>query len=154
MIDLPDVTDRDVFITRSFAAPREVVWKFWTEPRHLASWFGPDGIHTPLDRIEVTLEEGGTWYLGMTDDATGEVYPLSATFVRIVEPEYLELVIATASGGEIENVTLRVQFHDHGDSTRMTLHQGPFSPEHRDLTVSGWDESFTALDTALQGESA
>lgn len=61
MTDLPAVTERDVYITRSFAAPRDIVWKFWTEPARLAEWFGPTGVHTPLDRIEVTLEEGGTW---------------------------------------------------------------------------------------------
>ena len=154
MIDLPAVTDRDVYITRSFAASRTTVWKFWTEPERLAQWFGPGGIHTPVDRIDVDLREGGTWYLGMTDDASGEIYPLSATFVKVVEPEYLELVIATASNGQIENVVLRVQFHDHGDSTRMTLHQGPLTPEHRDLSIEGWDQSFSKLDTVLEGASS
>lgn len=149
MTDLPAVTDRDVYITRSFAAPRDVVWKFWTEPARLAEWFGPAGFHTPLERIDVSLVEGGTWHLGMTADATGEVYPLSATFLRIIEPEYLELHIASASGGDIEDVTLRIQFHDHGETTRMTLHQGPFSPEHRDLTVEGWEQSFEKLDTLV-----
>ena len=154
MTELPAVTDRDVYITRSFAAPRDVVWKFWTEPERLAEWFGPAGVHTPIDRIAVELTEGGTWHLGMTDDASGELYPLSATFVRIDEPEYLELVIATASNGAIENVVLRLQSHDHGDPTRMTLHQGPFSPEHRDQTVEGWEQSFATLDTILEGAAA
>lgn len=154
MIDLPAVTDRDVYITRSFAAPRDVVWRFWTEPERLAEWFGPEGFHTPVDRIEVTLEEGGTWHLGMTENASGEVFPLSATFIRIDEPEYLELHIATASEGAIENVVLRIQFHDHGDTTRMTLHQGPFTPEHRDLTIEGWDQSFAKLDTAIEGAAS
>lgn len=151
MTDLPAVTDRDVYITRSFAAPREIVWKFWTEPERLTQWFGPTGVHTPLERIDLELREGGTWYLGMTDDASGEIYPLSATFLKIEEPEYLELHIATASQGEIENVVLRIQFHDHGDSTRMTLHQGPFTPENRDLTIEGWEQSFEKLDTIFEG---
>lgn len=154
MTDLPAVTERDVYITRSFAAPRDIVWKFWTEPARLAEWFGPTGVHTPLDRIEVTLEEGGTWYLGMTDDASGELYPLSATFLKIEAPEYLEVHIATASQGEIEDVILRVQFHDHGESTRMTLHQGPFTPENRDLTVEGWEQSFAKLDAVFEGAAA
>ena len=154
MTDLPAVTDRDVYITRSFAAPRDVVWKFWTEPERLAEWFGPTGFHTPIDRISVVLEEGGTWQLGMTADATGEVYPLSATFLKIVEPEYLELHIASASNGEIEDVILRIQFHDHGDSTRMTLHQGPFTPENRDLTIEGWEQSFVTLDSIIEGAAA
>ena len=154
MTDLPAVTERDVYITRSFAAPRATVWKFWTEPERLAQWFGPAGVHTPVERIEVEPREGGTWYLGMTDDASGAVYPLSATFLKIIEPEYLELHIATASEGEIENVVLRLQFHDHGETTRLTLHQGPFTPENRDLTIDGWEQSFTKLDTVFEGAAA
>jgi uncharacterized protein YndB with AHSA1/START domain len=154
MIDLPAVTDRDVYITRSFAAPRATVWRFWTQPELLTQWFGPAGIHTPVERIDVTLEEGGTWYLGMTDDASGEVFPLSATFLRIVEPEYLELHIASAAGGQIEDIVLRIQFQDHGDTTRMTLHQGPFTPENRDLTIEGWDQSFLKLDTIFEGAAS
>ena len=154
MTDLPAVTDRDVYITRSFAAPREIVWKFWTDPARLAEWFGPTGFHTPLERIDVSLEEGGTWHLGMTSDESGEVFPLSATFLKIIEPEYLELHIASASAGQIEDVILRIQFHNHGETTRMTLHQGPFTPEFRDATVEGWEQSFTTLDTILEGAAA
>jgi uncharacterized protein YndB with AHSA1/START domain len=141
------VTDRDVYITRSFAAPRAIVWKFWTEPERLAEWFGPTGVHTPLANIDVDLVEGGHWNLGMSDDTTDEIYPLSATVVTVVEGEYLEFLIVNAKGGEIEDVFLRVQFHDHGESTRLTLHQGPFTPELRNLTFDGWTQSFDKLDT-------
>ncbi|TGP82916.1 SRPBCC domain-containing protein, partial [bacterium M00.F.Ca.ET.222.01.1.1] len=41
---LPEVTHKDVYITRSFNAPVAVVWRFWTEPELLAQWFGPHGI--------------------------------------------------------------------------------------------------------------
>jgi len=155
MIDLPPVTDRDVYISRSFAAPREMVWKFWTEPARLAEWFGPAGIHTPVERIDVDLRDGGVWNLGMTDDTTGEIYPLSATITKAVEPEYLEMVVsAQTSAGDLEDIILRVQFHDHGDRTRMTLHQGPFTPDNRDLTADGWNQSFVRLDTIFEGASA
>ena len=43
--DIPAAADTDVFITRAFAAPREVVWRFFTEPEYLARWFGPVGVH-------------------------------------------------------------------------------------------------------------
>jgi hypothetical protein len=46
-------------------------------------------------------------------------------------------------------IRLRIWLHDHGDKTRMTLHQGPFTPEFRDMTVDGWNESFVKLDAAL-----
>lgn len=90
----------------------------------------------------------------MTDDASGELYPLSATFLKIDAPEYLEVHIATASQGEIEDVILRVQLHDHGGTTRMTLHQGPFTSENRDLTVEGWEQSFAKLDAVFEGAAA
>ena len=154
MTDQPTVTDRDVYITRSFAAPRATVWKFWTEPERLAEWFGPAGIHTPVERIDVDLREGGRWNLGMTDDTSGEIFPLETTVLTAVEPEYLELHIASARGGEIEDVLLRITFHDHGATTRMTLHQGPFTPELRDQTADGWNQSFVKLDTILEGAAA
>jgi uncharacterized protein YndB with AHSA1/START domain len=147
----PEVTDRDVYITRSFAAPRDVVWKFWTEPQRLAEWFGPTGVHTPESNIDVDLRVGGRWDLGMTDDASGQLYPLSSRITKVVEGEYLEMVIEAASGGQIENVFLRVTFHDHGETTRMTLHQGPFTPEFRDMTTDGWVQSFAKLDAIFEG---
>lgn len=143
----PEVTDRDVYITRSFDAPRELVWKFWTDPERLAEWFGPNGISTPTARMEMDVRDGGTWNLAMVSDETGAVFPMSATIVTAREPEYLEMVASAQTGaGDIEGVFLRVTFHDHGDKTRMTLHQGPFSDEQREQTSAGWNESFLKLD--------
>lgn len=145
---LPPVTDRDVYITRTFDAPIGVVWRFWTDPDLLAQWFGPAGITTPRKTVTVDPVPGGAWNLEMTDDAG--VYPLSATIVEIIENEYLELVMSAEAGvGHIENVYVRIRFHDHGDTTRMTLHQGPFTPEHRDMTTAGWLESFDKIDAIL-----
>ena len=150
------VTDRDVFITRSFDAPRELVWKFWTEPEHLAQWFGPTDYSTPVETISITLEEGGEWNLSMRDDATGTLYPMNTRFVTIREPEYLEMVIDSADTnglGTLEQLRLRVTFHDHGDKTRITLHQGPFTDEQKQQTTTGWEQSFVKLD-AIFAEAA
>lgn len=150
MIDdsIPEVTDRDVYITRSFDAPTDVVWKFWTQPELLAQWFGPRGISVPVDTVKVEAHEGGSWNLTMKDDA-GE-YPIRAIITKLVEHEYLEMVMESdTTEGFLDNETLRIQFHDHGDKTRITLHQGPFTPEFRDMTRDGWNESFVKLDTIL-----
>ena len=147
----PEVGERDVYITRRFAAPRDVVWRFWTEPERLAEWFGPTGVHTPESNIDVEIAVGGRWDLGMTDDASGQIYPLSSRITKVIEGEYLEMFIEAASGGQIEDVFLRVRFHDHGETTRMTLHQGPFTPEFRDMTTDGWVQSFAKLDAIFEG---
>jgi uncharacterized protein YndB with AHSA1/START domain len=145
---LPAVTDRDVHITRSFAAPIGVVWDFWTKPELLAQWFGPHGITVDQDTVSVRAEAGGEWNLAM-HDADG-VYPIQAEVLIAAPPEYLEMRLqASTSEGRVDDVILRIQFHDHGETTRMTLQQGPFTPEFRDLTRDGWLQSFDKLDAII-----
>jgi uncharacterized protein YndB with AHSA1/START domain len=149
-ISASEVTDRDVFVTRAFDARREVVWKFFTQPELIAQWFGPTGITVPIDSVDVDLTVGGKWVLTMVDDASGEKYPIDGV-IRVCEPpEYLEIGVgAQTAVGELENVTLRLQFHDHGGKTRVTLHQGPFTDEQREQTGAGWELSFVKLDAIL-----
>lgn len=150
---IPAATDRDVYITRSFDAPVAVVWKFWTDPELLAQWFGPHGVSVDPATVSVDARDGGEWKLAM-HDANG-VYPIETTLVRVIEHEYLEGVLrAQTEHGDIEEVTLRVQFHDHGDKTRITLHQGPFDPEFRDMTADGWLQSFDKMDAVIAGGTA
>jgi uncharacterized protein YndB with AHSA1/START domain len=148
------VTDRDVYVTRSFDAPRALLWKFWTEPDRLAEWFGPDTVTTPRESVSITPEVGGEWNLIMRDSATGAEYPMNTRFVEVREPEYLEMVIDAATSdiaGEIETLRLRVTFHDHGEKTRVTLHQGPFTDEQKQATSTGWEQSFVKLDAIFAG---
>lgn len=148
MPEIPVATDRDVYITRSFDAPIDVVWRFWTEPEMLAQWFGPTGIGVAPEDADVDARDGGHWNITMRDE--NGVYPITATIVTAIEHEYLEMNMgAQTSAGDVEDVILRIQFHDHGDKTRITLHQGPFTPEFRDLTRDGWEQSFGKLDTVL-----
>ena len=150
-----EVTEHDVFISRSFAAPREVVWRFWTEPRLLATWFGPEGVDVPLESVMVDLVEHGRWELTMVDNATGATHPIRGRIVAFQAPEFLDVQLtALTAAGPVDNVVLRLQFHDHGDRTRMTLHQGPFTDEIRDMTRTGWVLSFAKLDTLLERHTA
>lgn len=142
-----NIADTDVYITRAFAAPRETVFAFFTQPEHLASWFGPSGVHVPVDSVTVEARVGGRWELAMVDDATGERYPMIGTITEFVAPELLVVVSNADSGvGQLDNITLRIQFHDHGERTRVTLHQGPFTDEQRDMTAEGWELSFVKMD--------
>lgn len=150
-----EVTEHDVFISRSFAAPRDTVWRFWTEPQLLASWFGPEGVHVPVDSIIVELVEQGRWELTMVDNATGAGHPIRGRITAFQAPESLEIQLtALTEAGPVDDVVLRLQFHDHGDRTRLTLHQGPFTDEIRDMTHAGWVLSFTKLDTLLERPTA
>jgi uncharacterized protein YndB with AHSA1/START domain len=148
--EVPEVTDADVFITRAFDAPREVVWNFFTRPELLALWFGPKEVHVDPASVVIELEVGGRWELDMVDNATGERYPMRATLVVVTPPEYLEGAADAVPGSGPQNgLRLRIWFHDHGSKTRLTLHQGPFTPEFRDMTCLGWESSFVKIDELL-----
>jgi uncharacterized protein YndB with AHSA1/START domain len=149
--EIPVATDRDVFITRAFAAPRDVVWRFFTEPARLAQWFGPTGVHVDPESVAVELRPGGRWDLDMVDDETGQHYPVRTVITAVEPPEYLEGRLSARPNGEeeVEDVVLRLWFHDHGDRTRLTLHQGPFAPELRDQTAAGWELSFQKIDALV-----
>ncbi|MCU1583686.1 MAG: hypothetical protein JWM49_242 [Microbacteriaceae bacterium] len=150
-----EVTERDVFVSRAFEAPRDVVWRFWTEPERLASWFGPKGVTVPIESVAVDLVIGGRWELSMVDTSTGVIHPIRGRILSFHEPEFLEIQMAAeTSAGFVDDIILRLEFHDHGDRTRMTLHQGPFTDEVRDMTLAGWVLSFATLDTILERHSA
>lgn len=147
--EIPTATDADVFLTRAFAAPRELVWRFFTEPELLASWFGPSSVHVDPSTVVVELEAGGRWELDMVDDETGEHYPIRFRVTSLVPGEYLEADEPSGDFGPGDLIRLRIWLHDHGDRTRLTLHQGPFTAEARDMTAEGWESSFQKIDARL-----
>src|SRR5262245_24625463 len=71
-------------ITRAFDAPRELVWQAWTEPKHMAAWFGPETFTIPV--CEMNVRPGGAWRLVMRGP-DGSAYPLSGIYREIVKPE-------------------------------------------------------------------
>jgi uncharacterized protein YndB with AHSA1/START domain len=144
-------TDRDVFLTRAFDAPRAVVWRFWTDPELLSAWFGPPGTTVPADSVRIELIEGGRWELTMLDDDSASAHPIRGRIRRLEVEEYLEIEMGADTGqGSVEGVVLRIRFHDHGDRTRVTLHQGPFpSATLVALTRDGWTAAFATLDSLL-----
>jgi uncharacterized protein YndB with AHSA1/START domain len=87
----------------------------------------------------------------MVDDAAQSTHPIRGRIVRVVPEEYLEIAMSAETAvGAVEGILLRVRFHDHGDRTRVTLHQGPFAPDARDLTADGWQLAFSSLDSLLE----
>ena len=71
MSDQPQA-DELVF-TRVFEAPRELVFRCMTEPEHLAHFWGPAGVSTPVENITVDLRPGGVFETVMVNDADGKI---------------------------------------------------------------------------------
>ena len=88
--------DREIFVTRDFAAPRELVWKALTNPRHVVNWWGPRGFTTTIENMDV--RSGGVWQHTMRGP-DGVKYPNHSVFQEVVKPER----IVYAHGGRREN---------------------------------------------------
>lgn len=48
-------------VTRTFSAPRELVYETWTKPEHFSVWFGTDAVDVPLDTLSLDVKVGGAW---------------------------------------------------------------------------------------------
>ena len=109
-------------------------------------------VHIDPSTVNVELHPGGRWDMDMVDNETGEHYPIRSQLKIVIPPEYLEggEVSGAAEMSPADSITLRIWFHDHGAKTRMTLHQGPFTPEFRDMTRDGWESSFVKIDAILE----
>src|SRR5208282_1015543 len=78
--------ERELVITRIFDAPRELVFKAWTDPRHVAQWWGPKGFTNPV--CEMDVRPGGALRIVMRAP-DGSEYPMTGIFREIVAPERL-----------------------------------------------------------------
>jgi uncharacterized protein YndB with AHSA1/START domain len=82
---------QQITITRVFDAPLEAVFKAWTDPDQVARWFGPAGMETPRDSVEIDLRVGGRFKLRMIRPGSEMEHPIDYEVVDFKEPELLVL---------------------------------------------------------------
>jgi uncharacterized protein YndB with AHSA1/START domain len=112
--------EREVTLTRIFDAPRELVYKVWTDPVHLAQWWGPQGFTNPV--CEVDLRPGGAIYIVMRSP-DGSEYPMRGVFQEIERPERLVFINNAVDADNniiIEGLTT-VTFADDAGKTMLTV---------------------------------
>jgi len=91
----PAPTPKEIVITRVFDAPRKLVWQAWTEPGHLARWWGPHQFTNPV--CELDLRPGGAIRVVMRGP-DGTDYPMGGSFREIDAPGRLVMVTAALDG--------------------------------------------------------
>src|SRR5260370_9753067 len=87
--------DREIVISRSIDAPRELVFEAFTEVRHLSRWWGPDGFTTTTRAFEFRVGGGGDFVMHGPD---GTHYQEGITLRGIVPPERITLLHRGARG--------------------------------------------------------
>jgi uncharacterized protein YndB with AHSA1/START domain len=154
-------------ITRVFDAPRELVFRAWTEPKVMAQWWGPRGMAA---RCEMNVRPGGAYRIVMRGP-DGEEYPAKGIYREVVRPERLVMTMdcsehpdewhdmikpgrARDDRNPVGVMLTTVTFEERGKKTEVTVRMRFISAEIRDSMVKhgmheGWSQSFDKLAELL-----
>ena len=110
------LASREIVIARSYDAPRELVWKVWTDPAHIDRWWGPNGFTNTTHSMDV--RPGGLWRYTMRA-ADGTVFPNLITYLVVEKPSLLEY----DHGDDANPRQFRgsATFEAEGQGTKLTL---------------------------------
>jgi uncharacterized protein YndB with AHSA1/START domain len=146
--------DQEFVISRVFNAPRELVFRMWTDPRHALHWWGPRDY--PAVHMEMDPRPGGQWRHCLRSVADGRELWQHGVFTEVVPPQRLAFTFTWEEDGERGLETLvTVTFEDENGKTRMTFRHAPFqSVAERDGHHGGWSSTFDRFDVYLRREQS
>ncbi|HLK19126.1 MAG TPA: SRPBCC domain-containing protein [Bryobacteraceae bacterium] len=127
-----NVADRELVFTRLLDAPRELVYKMWTNPAHLIQWYGPKGFVTSVYQMDV--RPGGEWRLTMRGP-DGKDYKNHIVFVEVKKPERLVFKHVPEAGSEPVTFETTVTFAEEQGKTRVTLRMLFPTEEEKEFVV-------------------
>jgi uncharacterized protein YndB with AHSA1/START domain len=138
-------SERILHFTRVFDAPRELVFKAWTDPKHLRHWWGPKNF--PADELSMEVRPGGRWRHRLRSTENGDELWHGGVFREVVPPERLVFTFAWDEDGMRGHETIvTVTFAEQNGKTLMTFHHELFrSVEERDGHMGGWTSTFDRL---------
>jgi uncharacterized protein YndB with AHSA1/START domain len=138
----PGQAKNELVITRVFDAPRELVFEVWTDPAHVAQWWGPHGFKTTIQEMDVRA--GGRWRYSMRGP-DGIDYAFDGVFLEVIEPERL-VVEGSIHGDASQIVWTEVIFAEEGDKTKITVHQVfSFESAATQGAPIGWNQQLDRL---------
>jgi len=138
--------ERVLVIARVLDAPRELVFKAWTDARLARSWWGPRDY--PAVELEMDARPGGAWHGRLRSVDTGQELPLGGVFREIVAPERIVYTFAwdREDGSRGHETLVTITFADENGKTKMTFHQAVFDTvPQRDGHRGGWNSTFDRL---------
>lgn len=136
-------SDREIVLSRVVHAPRELVWKAWTELEHLERWWGPNGFTTTTHEIDV--RPGGVWRFIM-HGPDGTDYKNRIVFREVTPPARLVYTHDDDGEGASGEFLATVTFVDVGGRTEVTMRSQFASKAERDRVV----EEFGAIEGGKQ----
>jgi uncharacterized protein YndB with AHSA1/START domain len=116
-VETMSTADREIIQTRIINAPRELVFKAWTDPKHVDRWFGPRGFTTTTSEMDV--RPGGMWRFVMRHDQYG-TFTNKVVFLEVVKPERL-VYDHGADDSNPPQFRVTVTFTERGQKTELVM---------------------------------
>ncbi len=137
-------------INRTFEAPRERVWREWTEPERFADWFGGVDGEVPVSSVAMDVRQGGTWRLKMVFGPGPTETHWTGEYLEVVEPARLVFTVTDQPDAEARELVI-VVLNDLGDGrTEMLFEQrGAMSAEQYERAGRGWSGFFDRIEQRL-----
>ena len=110
--------DRTMVLTRTLDAPRELVFEAWTDPIHIARWFGPNGFTTTVHEMDV--RPGGVWRFVM-HGPDGTDFDNRVSYIEVTKPERLVYNHDSGEDDDPGRFHVTVTFDQIGNQTRLTM---------------------------------
>lgn len=150
---LPPMTELALHMERVFDAPRELVWRAWTNPEVVVLWLGP--VEWPAVKVEQDLRVGGAWRACLKSADGDEVLWQGGTYREIVPPRRLVFTFKwddSHEDGPPADTLVIVEFDDMGDGqTRMRFtHLGLKSERSLTGHAYGWNSTADRLEAFLE----
>ena len=111
-----DTASRELVISRVFNAPRELVWKVWTEPGHIKQWWGPNGFTNTIFQMDV--KPGGVWDFIM--HGMGRDWDNKIEYIEVKKPSLLSYKHSGEKSEEY-NFTVSILFEEVEGKTLLTM---------------------------------
>ncbi|WP_092804026.1 SRPBCC family protein [Rhodococcus globerulus] len=137
-------------IIRIFDAPRELLWRAWTDPDEAARWWHPRGVRSPREHVAIDPRVGGTYSYLMINDEDGAEYPTGGTYLEVEEPKRLVFTWGNPEESVESAPRITVTLVEQGDKTEMTFHLVGIPGFKGDGNVyDGWSEAFDLFEESM-----
>jgi len=144
--------DQELVIERVFDAPRPLVYAAWTQKKHLAQWSCPQDMTLSAVEFEGdTVTPGASYRLCMTGP-DGVHFWLSGVYQEVLQNQRLTYTAAweDAVGQRGHETLITLTFEEHGDATKLIMHQARFASQaSRDSHHEGWSSTLENLAAFL-----
>jgi uncharacterized protein YndB with AHSA1/START domain len=140
-----------ILLARVFNAPRERVWKEWTDPERFAEWYGGDNAEIPLRTVSLDVRVGGTWRATMFAGPKRHEIHWDGKYLEVVEPKLLVLTLSD-QGKPYDLVTVVLVDVGEGLTEMLFRQRGSMTGPEYQRAARGWSSFFDHMAKGLTND--